>query len=52
MVILAVNQPHFFATWQFTSIISDLILELTSFQSWNALKVSRCGNCCAYVLTK
>jgi hypothetical protein len=33
MVILAVNQPHLFSSWQFTSIVSDIILDLSSFQS-------------------
>jgi hypothetical protein len=52
LVILAVNQPHLFATWQFAPIVSNLRLKLFSFQSWNVLKVSRCTNFCAHVLEK
>ena len=52
LVILTVNQPQLFATWQFAPIISYLRLELSSFQSCNALKVSRCANFRAHVLAK
>ena len=52
LVILAVNQPHLFATWLFAPIVSDLRHELSSFQSWNALKVSRYANFRAHVLAK
>jgi hypothetical protein len=53
LVILAVNKPHLFATWQFSPIVSDLRLELSSFQSWNALKVSnRCANFRVHALAK
>jgi hypothetical protein len=52
LVILAVNKPHLFATLQFAPIVSDLRLELSSFQSWNALKVSRCANFRAHELAK
>jgi hypothetical protein len=52
LVILAVNQPHLFATWQFAPIISDLRLELSTFQNWNALKFYRCANFRVYVLAK
>lgn len=47
MVILAVNQPHFFFFWQFTFIVSDIILYLSSFQS-----VYRCVNYRAHLLVK
>ena len=52
LVILAVNHPHLFASWQFAPIVSNLRLELSSFQSWNALKVSRCANFRAHALAK
>ena len=52
LVILAMNKLHIFAIWQFAPIVLDLRLELSSFQSWNALKVSRHANFCAHVLAK
>ena len=52
LVILTVNKPHLFASWQFAFIVSDLRLELSSFQSWNASKVSRCANFRAHELAK
>ena len=52
LVILVVNKPHLFVTWQFAPIVSDLRLKLSSFQSWNTLKVSRCANFRTHTLTK
>jgi hypothetical protein len=52
LVILAVNKPYLFVTWQFTSIVSNVKLEFYFFQSWNTLKVSRCVNFHAHILAK
>jgi hypothetical protein len=52
LVILVVNKPHLFATWLFASIVSDLRFELSSFQSLNGLKISRCVNFRAHELVK
>jgi hypothetical protein len=52
LVILAVNQPHLFSTWQFASIVSDITLDLSFFQSLSALKISRCANFRAHCLAK
>jgi hypothetical protein len=40
LVILATNSPALFSTWSFANRISDISLTFSSFQSWNALKVS------------
>jgi hypothetical protein len=52
LVILAINTPSLFPTWNFSNIVSDIRLCLSSFQSWNALKVSCSANFCAHALTK
>jgi hypothetical protein len=41
-----------FSSWIFANYIADVSLALASFQSWNALKVFRYANFCAYVLAK
>jgi hypothetical protein len=38
LVILNVNRPHLFATWQFAHIVSDLRLELSSFSKLKCFK--------------
>jgi hypothetical protein len=43
-VILAINNPPLFSSWNFANCLADIRLVLSSFQSWNALKVS----CSAY----
>jgi hypothetical protein len=52
LVILAINSPTLFSSWYFVNCISDISLTLSSFQSWNALKVSRCANFRAHALAK
>jgi hypothetical protein len=52
LVILAVNQPPLFSAWQFSSFILDIRLDLSSFQSWHASKVSKYVNYHAHVLAK
>jgi hypothetical protein len=52
LVILAINTPSLFHSWNFSNIVSDIILDLSSFQSWNGLKVSRSANFRAHALTK
>jgi hypothetical protein len=52
LVSLAINQPALFSSWHFNSVISDICLELTSFRSWHASKVSRCANFRAHALAK
>jgi hypothetical protein len=44
LVVLAINNPPLFSSWCFAHCISDISLVLSSLQSWNALKVSRCAN--------
>jgi hypothetical protein len=44
LVILAISNPHLFSSWSFANCISDISLVLSSFHSWNALKVSRSAN--------
>jgi hypothetical protein len=51
-VILAINSPALFSTWSFANCIFYISLTLSSFQSWNALKVSQCANFMAHALTK
>jgi hypothetical protein len=51
LVILAVNQPLLFTSWQFPSVVSNITVNLSSFQSLNALKVFRCANFQAHSLT-
>jgi hypothetical protein len=52
LVILAINSPELFYLWNFSNVVSDINLSLSSFQSWNALKVSRCANYRAHALDK
>jgi hypothetical protein len=52
LVILAINQLALFASWHFNSVILDICVELSSFRSWHASKVSRCANFCAHALVK
>jgi hypothetical protein len=52
LVILVVNQPHLFSSWHLAPFILDIILNLSSFLNWNALKVSRSANLRAHVLVK
>jgi hypothetical protein len=52
LVILAINSPELFSLWNFSNVVSDINLSLSSFQSWNALKVSRCANYRAHALDK
>lgn len=52
LIILAINHPSLFSSWSFANVISDISLDLDSFQSWNALKVSRCDNYRAHGLAK
>jgi len=52
LVILAINQPSLFTSWSFANVISDISLDLISFQSWYASKVSRSANYRAHVLAK
>jgi hypothetical protein len=52
LVILPINSPEFFFLWNFSNVVFDISLSLSSFQSWNALKVSRCANYRARALAK
>jgi hypothetical protein len=52
LVILALNSPSLFFSWNFCNLISDSCLVLDSFQSWNALKISRSANVRAHFLAK
>jgi hypothetical protein len=52
LVILAINNPPLFSSWNFANCLADISLVLSSFQSWVALKVSRCANFRAHVLGK
>jgi hypothetical protein len=52
LVILAINKPSIFSSRCFCNIVSDVSVILSSFQSWNALKVSRSTNFRAHVLAK
>jgi exonuclease III len=52
LVSLAVNQPALFSSWHFSSVISDICFELSSFRRWHASKVSRCANFRAHALAK
>jgi hypothetical protein len=38
LVILAINQPSLFSSWSFANVISNISLDLISFQSWYASK--------------
>jgi hypothetical protein len=44
LVVIAINSLSFFSFWSFSNIISDINLVLSSFQNWNATKVSRSTN--------
>jgi hypothetical protein len=52
LVILAINSLEFFSLWNFSNVVFYISLSLSSFQSWNALKVSRCANYQAHALAK
>jgi hypothetical protein len=52
LVILAINNPPLFSYWSFANCISDISLVLSSFHSWNALKVSRNTNFWVHCLAK
>jgi hypothetical protein len=52
LVVLAINKPALFSSWSFVNCISDISLELSSFHSWSALKVSRCANYRAHALAQ
>jgi hypothetical protein len=52
LVVLAINHPLIFSSWNFASFLSDINLVLSSFHSWSAVKVSRCANFSAHVLAK
>jgi hypothetical protein len=52
LVILAINTPSLFPSRNFSNIVSDIRLGLSSFQSWNILKVSHSANFRAHALAK
>jgi hypothetical protein len=52
LVVLAINCPALFSSWTFSNCIADISLVLSSFQSWNTLKVSRSANFRAHALGK
>ncbi|XP_059446389.1 uncharacterized protein LOC132177930 [Corylus avellana] len=52
LVVLAINNPSLFSSWSIANCISDIIVTLSSFPSWNASKVSRCANFRAHALAK
>jgi hypothetical protein len=52
LVVLAINTPLIFSSWNFASFLSNINLVLSSFHSWSAVKVSRCVNFRAHVLAK
>jgi hypothetical protein len=52
LVVLAINSPHLFSSWCFAHCISDIILALSSLQSWSTSKVSRCANFRAHALAQ
>jgi hypothetical protein len=52
IVILAINNPLLFSSWNFANCLADISLILSSFHSWNAVKVSRSANFRAHVLGK
>ena len=52
LVVSAINNPPLFSSWSFANCIADIKVVLSSFSSWNASKVSRCANFCAYALIK
>ena len=52
LVVLAINNPSLFSSWDFANCLADVSLILSSFQSWNALKVFRSVNFRAHVLDK
>jgi hypothetical protein len=52
LVVLAINNPSLFSSWIFANCIADVSLVLSSFQSWNALKVSHSANFRAHALGK
>jgi hypothetical protein len=52
LVILAINSPEYFSLWNFSHVVYDIKFNLYSFQSLNALKVSRFANYRAHTLAK
>ena len=52
LVVLAINHPSLFSSWNFANCIADVSLVLSSFQSWNTLKVCRSANFRAHALSK
>jgi hypothetical protein len=52
LVVLAVNNLPLFHSWSFVNCILNIGLALSSFQSWSALKISRCANFRAHALAK
>jgi hypothetical protein len=52
LVALAINNHSLFSSWNFANCLADVSLVLSSFQSWNASKVSRSANFRAHALGK
>ena len=52
LVVLAINNLPLFSSWTFANCIADVNLVLVSFQSRNALNVSRYVNFRALALAK
>jgi hypothetical protein len=60
LVVLTINNhsssffffSFFFFSWTYANCIYNISLVLSSFQSWNNLKVSRCANFRAHALAK
>ena len=44
LVVLAINCPALFSSWTFSNCMANISLVLSSFQSWNTLKVSCSAN--------
>jgi hypothetical protein len=51
-VVTAINNPLVFKDWNFSSVVDDIFLLFSSFQSWKTLKVSRCANFRAHWFAK
>jgi hypothetical protein len=52
LIILAINKDHLFLDWLCAPVIGDIQLHLLRFDSWTALKVSRCANSRAHSVAK
>lgn len=52
VIILAINQFHLLADWDFSPIIANIHLKLQHFQDWSASKVRRGDNSRAHHLAK